>query len=268
MPAKLTSSGTVVIKDVGKNSLQDSLGVSVKLTAKQTTKGITYLFTATDSTIKNLRAVLGPQLSLAKPLRTDFCVLEGALGYDVSKQALTTALTANRKTNGKEMELKAAWAELTGHWTLAALLKPHKAHKLTATVNPHTGASTASYAWDWRTWTFTPTVALNTKVQGSRIARPSIALTLEREYVGLNFSQGSSDASSKPGTKVTTFTDSRTGQEVAVKEKPAVPAGQLPAGVDDDVKDRLKKLDAAYEAEFAKLGKRHPNGVESLSYKK
>lgn len=45
---------------------------------------------------------------------TDFCVLEGALGYNVDSHALTTSLTANRKAKGKEMELKASWAEMTG----------------------------------------------------------------------------------------------------------------------------------------------------------
>lgn len=41
-------------------------------------------------------------------------MLEGALGYNVDSHALTTAVTANRKANGKEMELKASWAEMSG----------------------------------------------------------------------------------------------------------------------------------------------------------
>ena len=67
------------------------------------------------------------------PAGTQFCNLEAQLGYDLSRQALTTTLTANRKARGKDFELKAAWAEMTGQWNLGASIKPHSNHKLVAT---------------------------------------------------------------------------------------------------------------------------------------
>ena len=69
MATKLTSSGTVAVKNVGKDPLGDSLAVAVKLTAKKTTNGITFLFTATENTLRDLKTVLGPQVSIAKPAR-------------------------------------------------------------------------------------------------------------------------------------------------------------------------------------------------------
>ena len=73
---------------------------------------------------------------------TKFCVLETQLGYDLGKHALTSSVTAARKVQGKEWELKAAWAEQTGQWVLGALVKPHASHKLTGTYVPaHPGGA-------------------------------------------------------------------------------------------------------------------------------
>ena len=63
-------------------------------------------------------------------------MLEAQLGYDIGKHALTTSLTASRKVRGKELELKAAWAEQTGQWVLGTLVKPHPNHKLAGTYVP------------------------------------------------------------------------------------------------------------------------------------
>ena len=98
---------------------------------------ILYLHTIWRSAISSilLELLLPAELTnlLFLPAGAKFCVLEAQLGYDIGKHALSSAVTANRKFGGKEAELKAAWAELTGHWTLGALLKPHKSHKLAAT---------------------------------------------------------------------------------------------------------------------------------------
>lgn len=64
---------------------------------------------------------------------TKFCTFESTLGYDLNKHALSTSFTANRKWQGKEVELKAAWAEQLGQWVLGALIKPHARHKLAGT---------------------------------------------------------------------------------------------------------------------------------------
>lgn len=69
MSLKLNSSGTISVKNIGKDSLTDGLAVAVRLTAKKTTNGITYLFTATENTIRDLRSVLGPVVSVSKPAR-------------------------------------------------------------------------------------------------------------------------------------------------------------------------------------------------------
>lgn len=305
MSAKVTASGTTVFKNVGQQSFSDSVGVSVKLTAEKTNRGITYLFTATENSINNLKSILGPQVSITKPTSTSFCTLESQLTYDLGKQSLSTALTAARKTRGKEVEIKAAWAELSGQWVLGTLMKPHRNHKLTATVNPHTGVSTATYTLDYKGWTVQPalnvkrrapalavsrklpqgngtlkathalqdgatsliwtrkpaSVTVATKVRGSNVAPPTVSFTLNQDYTNLPSGlSGRRTAKSEFSQQADKPTDK--------SAKPSAPAREPPAAGEPNLAEKLKRLDETYEAEFARLGKRHPNGIESLSYKR
>lgn len=99
---------------------------------------------------------------------------------------------------------------------------------------------------------------MSTRVSGSSIAHPTLTLTLEREYVSLP---------SKPAQKPAPPTEQPAQpakKPVEAREKPAAPA-PAPA---ESLEEKIKRLDAAYDAEFARLGARQINGIETLSYKR
>ena len=85
------------------------------------------------------------------------------------------------------------------------------------------------------------------------VAHPTIALTLEQDYVP-----------SRPSPKKQAATSSAEKPVEKPVEKPAPPAPTQ----EPDLAERLRRLDAVYEAEFARLGKKHANGIESLTYKR
>ena len=100
-------------------------------------------------------------------------------------------------------------------------------------------------------------VSVSTKVQGGRLAHPTVSLNLERDYIGL--------PSRRPARRAQQPAEKPAEQPVSpAARKAAVPA---PAEA-SSLAERLRRLDAAYEAEFARLGKRGAGGVESLSYKR
>ena len=66
MATELTSTGMVTVKNLGKDPIEDSVGIGAKLTAKMDVGGITYLVTATEQTIHNFRSIFG-ELSVTKP---------------------------------------------------------------------------------------------------------------------------------------------------------------------------------------------------------
>ncbi|KAK9821589.1 hypothetical protein WJX81_002395 [Elliptochloris bilobata] len=299
MAAKLNTVGAVTLKTLRKEGGAESADLAASVALKKTVGDTAVTLRLTEATLANVKSLNGAVLMLSKALGSG---VTGTAKYDLAAKSVVASLSQLRKLGGgRLLETGAVWNSRAKQWVLEAAGKPHPAHKLSATYNPHTGTLWGAYQTDVRGFTLAPSysfakragaLAVTRKLSGGQTVRATYAhpdrlcvleLANKPFKVGLKtratrdglgpFTLGISverDIMLGGGARPPAAKGAKPGESATSGEAKGGQRGLGPAARDPTLDDKLAALDAAFEARFAAKGansRRLANGVDVVSFK-
>ncbi|BDA50739.1 hypothetical protein COCOBI_16-4170 [Coccomyxa sp. Obi] len=285
MALRVNTTGNVLLRNVGRDGAE-AVDTTASVAVKRKFGETTYSLRATESTIKNIRALNGALVQMSKPLGNNFT---GNLKWDLGGKNFTLGILKSIKlAQGRLVELGTSYAEKTGIFMLEGAIKPHKDHRLTATCIPQTNTVFGAYSIAHRGFTLTPAhnfakkatvLTLSKKLSGGQVLKGSYSLkdkaaVLELGVAPLTLSLRTKldkdNMPTKPTLGLTINRDVEYRQvQPATKPvaKDAVPASQMALSPTKDttLDEKLKALDILYERQFAEKGQKK-NGVEVATF--
>ncbi|CAL8465138.1 g4673 [Coccomyxa elongata] len=285
MALRVNTTGNVLLRNVGRDGAE-AVDTTASVAVKRKFGETTYSLRATESTIKNIRALNGALVQMSKPLGNNFT---GNLKWDLGGKNFTLGIFKSIKlAQGRLVELGTSYAEKNGIFSLEAAMKPHKDHRLTATCIPQTNTVFGAYSIAHRGFTLTPAhnfakkatvLTLSKKLSGGQLLKGSYSLkdkaaALELGIAPLTLSLRTKlDKDNRPTKPTLGLTINRDVEyrQVQSAAKPAakdsVPAAQMQLSPTKDttLDEKLKALDILYERQFAEKGQKK-NGVEVATF--
>ncbi|EIE20376.1 hypothetical protein COCSUDRAFT_67335 [Coccomyxa subellipsoidea C-169] len=283
MALRVNTTGNVLLRNVGRDG-PEGVDTTASVAVKRKYGETTYSLRATESTIKNIRALNGALVQMSKPLGNDFT---GNLKWDLGGRAFTLGIIKSIKlAQGRLVELGTAYAEKSGVFNLEAAIKPHKDHRLTATLVPQTRTAFGAYSFTHKGFTLTPAhnfakkatvVSLSKKLSSGQTLKGSYSLkdqaaVLELGVAPLTLSLRTKLKDNRPtrptiGLTINRDVEYRQLDPAKSAAKNAAGSSQMAVGPTKDLSldDKLKALDILHDRQFAEKGQKK-NGVEVATF--